>query len=319
MTVKSKLSSVYAYLPSRLMNAIACVCQYELEQISEIRLRRNKKLTLTAYSKEFYLTENGVLTNSEKIGIGVTDKDIEYIFRLAFKDSIHSFHREIVNGYITVNGGCRIGFCGTAVINTSDHSKIENIKDISSLNIRISREIIGSADEIYEKIFAGLSTSLIIIGSPCSGKTTLLRDLTRKLGNNYTVSLIDERNEIAAVYDGIPQNDIGAKTDVFSSYNKFEGIIAAVKVMSPTYLICDEIGSREDLKALEYALNSGVHIVATCHSASYEQARKKPVIKKLVKMQAFENYAVLGNGVNCGKLVQWGRINTTEQKEKQKC
>ena len=101
-----------------------------------------------------------------------------------------------------------------------------------------------------------------------------MRDLCRKAGSLYRLSVIDERNELAATKDGAAQNDIGMMSDVFNSYNKYDGIMTAVKVMSPVMLICDEIGSKEDMKALEYAVNSGVKLVATCHASTVDELKK---------------------------------------------
>lgn len=302
MKVKSKISSVYAYLPPRILSAVTAVPKSELDEVREIRLRLGRKLTLTAGSKEFFLHSDGTLTLSGETAIDITSGDIEYIYQLAMRNSLHSFQREITHGYITVQGGCRIGFCGTAVLDPNNQYKVENVKDISSVNIRIAREIIGCADEIYQNIFSQRPTSLLIAGPPSSGKTTLLRDLARQLGNICSVSIIDERNELAGTFDKRNNNDVGIKTDVFTSYNKYEGIMTAVKVMSPVYLLCDEIGSREDLKALEYAVNSGVNLVATCHAASIEELRKKPVIRKLIKLRAFDRIILLSQA-GCSRII----------------
>lgn len=133
----------------------------------------------------------------------------------------------------------------------------------------------------------------------------MLRDLARKLGERWRVALIDERNEFAATVAGEPQNLIGAMTDVFNSYNKYEGIMTAVKVMSPQILICDEIGSSEDNEALQYALNSGVKLIASCHASSLDEFKKRRYISKLIKDKAFDALAVLGTGTMCGRLVSF--------------
>ena len=182
---------------------------------------------------------------------------------------------------------------------------MESVKNISSLNIRIAREMLGSSDEIYAKCFSDKPMSLLIASPPSGGKTTVLRDLARKLGERWRVALIDERNEFAATVAGEPQNLIGAMTDVFNSYNKYEGIMMAVKVMSPQILICDEIGSSEDNEALQYALNSGVKLIASCHASSLDELKKRRYISKLIKDKAFDALAVLGTGTMCGRLVSF--------------
>ncbi len=315
MKVKSKINSVFAYLPESILSAVSAVPASELEQVSEIRLRLGKKLTLTACSKQYFLLANGTLSSSPEHAVDVTGKDIGHIYQLAMRNSLHSFKREITRGYVTVKGGCRIGFCGTAVLDPSDRFMIENVKDISCINIRIAREMIGCAQELYAGVFEQHPSSLLIAGAPSSGKTTLLRDLSRLLGNKHSVSLIDERNELASVCGGQEQNDVGLLTDVFTSYSKFEGIMTAVRVMSPFYLICDEIGSREDLAALEYAINSGVRIVASCHAPSIEAACKKPVIRKLLKLGAFDRIVLLGNGTDCGRVTESADVRKSRREE----
>ena len=313
MKTISKINHVFMYLPPIISDSVRAVSRSELDNTQEIRLRRGKKVSLVINSKEYFLEPGGILSNSCGKALDVTDSDIKQITELAFRSSVHSFGKEITRGYITVQGGCRIGFCGTAVIDPKDRSGIETIKDISCINIRIAREVIGCADEIMDRLIPDLSVGLLICGVPSSGKTTILRDLTRQLGNNYTVSLIDERNEIASVYNSAAQNDVGLKTDVFASYNKYDGIITAVKVMSPVYLVCDEIGCREDIKALEYALNSGVKLIATCHGPSPDEVRSKPVIKKLIKHGAFDRLVFLGTGNRCGKIMSVCDLKTEER------
>ncbi len=309
----SKINHVFMYLPPKISKAVRAVSKCGLDNTQEIRLRRGKKVSLVISSKEYFLEPGGILSNSFEKALDVTDEDIKQITEFAFQSSVHSFGKEITRGYITVQGGCRIGFCGTAVINSKEQFSIETIKDISCINIRIAREVIGCADEIMGSIVPEISAGLLICGAPSSGKTTLLRDLTRQLGNKYTVSLIDERNEIASVYESAAQNDVGLKTDVFASYNKYDGIITAVKVMSPVYLVCDEIGCREDIKALEYAINSGVKLIATCHGPSLDKVRSKPVIKKLIKHGAFDRLVFLGTGNRCGKIMSVCDLKTEER------
>ena len=302
---KNELKFKYAcdLFTSKIRNVLMSVPGNERNEIREIRLRLGKSLTVTICSKEYYVTANGNLVNSSEHSIKVDSNDIETAYIKAFQNSLHSFHREITRGYITIMGGSRVGFCGTAILNPSKCYSVDNIKNISSINIRIAREIIGCSKELYEKVFSNNLKSLLIAGPPSSGKTTILRDLTRQLGNRYCTSLIDERNEISAVFKGIAQNDIGSFTDIFNSYNKYEGIMTAIKVMSPKILICDEIGGKEDLDALEYCLNSGVKLVATCHAFDYNDVKKRSSIFKLIKNRAFDYCAVLGTGPLCGKLM----------------
>ena len=313
MKAISKIVQVFDYLSPHILSAVLNIPKSELDSLQEIRLRLGRKLTVTAGAKEYFLHSCGNLSISPQNAVDVTLQDIQFTYQRALKSSFHSFAREITAGYVTVSGGSRIGFCGSAVLDPKNNYCVENVTDISCINIRISREIIGCADELFRDFFTAAPQSLLIAGPPSSGKTTLLRDLTRKLGDISTVSLVDERNEIASVFASKPQNDVGAKTDIFTSYNRFEGIMTAVRVMSPVYLVCDEIGSRDDLRALEYAVNSGVKLVATCHGAGIKDVCRKPVIKKLIKLGAFDSIVLLGTGKSCGRVIDTARLTKTAE------
>ena len=304
----NKLKYVYEILTPKIRSAVMAVPDMEKSKIQEIRIRLNKKLSVTIFSKEYFVSYDGRLMSNPGDSVQIENEDIDYVYQHAFQNSLHSFQREITRGYITIDGGSRVGFCGTAVLNSNKNFCVENVKNISSINIRVAREIIGCATDIYSRVFSDGLKSLLIAGPPSSGKTTVLRDLTRIIGEHNRISLIDERNEISATVRGVSQNFVGAMTDVFNSYNKYEGIMTAVKVMSPVILVCDEIGSREDYEALEYCLNSGVKLIASCHAASFEEVKKKQTISRLRKSKAFDYCAVLGIGSMCGKITSLSKI-----------
>lgn len=198
-----------------------------------------------------------------------------------------------------MQGGHRAGICGTAVF---DNEKIVNIRDISSINIRIAREHINSSSELLSKV-KSISKGLIICGSPCSGKTTVLRDLARKLSleQDMKVSIVDERGEIAGTVKGVCQNDIGL-CDVLDGYSKADGIIHSIRSMSPDVVICDEIGGFDDVKAILQSANSGVSFIATVHADNEDELIKKPFIKELIKSNVFEKAVFLHNRKNAGKI-----------------
>ena len=305
MKQTSRLIQAAEILSPRVQALLRSVSETEKPDINEIRLRRGGRLSVSAYGREYFVCPDGRLSLCVTDGAELRDDDIDTAFSRALRGSVHSFRREIAEGYVTAAGGCRVGFCGQAVISPERGYVTDNVRDISSVNIRIAREIKGCAEQIFLRCFQNGLTGLLIAGPPSSGKTTVLRDLTRLLSERYRVSLIDERNEIAASSGGRPQNDVGPHTDVFSSYDKYSAIMTAVRVMSPQVIVCDEIGSRKDLEALGYALGSGVCIAASCHAGSYEEALRKKTIKKLIKAGAFGACAVLGTGPLCGKMVSY--------------
>lgn len=259
-----KNSELLCYFAGKTGSAVGRLSDAQLEDIQEIRLRVNRPAAACTEGKILYITENGQLTYNPVSAVTVSEQDMRRTFEAVCQYSVHSFQREISQGFITVKGGHRVGFCGTPV---TRNGTVENVKNINSINFRIAREVKGCSEKLFESCFSGGLCSLLVAGIPSSGKTTILRDLARLLGERFKVSVIDERGEIAAVWNGIPQNDIGINTDVFDGYSKTEGISAAVRVMSPQVIVCDEIGSEEDLSALRGAVSCGVYAAASVHAA----------------------------------------------------
>ncbi|MCD7846816.1 MAG: Flp pilus assembly complex ATPase component TadA [Oscillospiraceae bacterium] len=263
----------------------------DIDTINEIRLRLGKHVSVSTTNGNQFITETGELTDDSTFSLMTESSDIEYAFKNAFSYSLHSYSKELSMGYITVGNGNRVGICGTAVTNASDFRNVETIKYISSINIRIAREKRGFAEKLINRCQGPVG--ILIIGAPATGKTTLLRDVTRILGSRCRVSLIDEQNEISATHRDIAQNDIGELTDVFVGYPKHIGISTAVRVMSPDVLVVDEIGSDKELKALEFALHSGVTLITAVHSESLEEAVMKRIVRALLRENAFQYVAVL--------------------------
>ncbi|MCI7768262.1 MAG: stage III sporulation protein AA [Oscillospiraceae bacterium] len=259
------VSEVLRYFSPRVSRSLSGV----RAEVSEIRLRAGAPLSITLPEKYSYVTESGVLTDYESQGLRVTIEDIRHCFEAVCRYSVHSCQNQINRGFVTVAGGHRAGLCGTAVYSPS--GVIENVKYINGINFRIAGEVIGAADKIADKVMGNGLKSILIFGAPCSGKTTVLRDLCRRVGDSYPVSLVDERFEIASSSGGTAKNRVGANTDVFSGFSKTDGISTAVRVMSPRMIVCDEIGSEEDIKALKKAWISGVKIAASMHGGSIRE------------------------------------------------
>ncbi|MBQ5331963.1 MAG: hypothetical protein J6K92_01685, partial [Oscillospiraceae bacterium] len=278
------VSEVLRYFSPRVSKALSGV----RAEVCEIRLRAGAPLSITLPEKYVYVTESGGLTNSETQGLRVSMEDIRHCFEAVCRYSVHSCQNQINRGFVTVAGGHRAGLCGTAVY--SPCGKIENVKYINGINFRIAGEIIGAADEIADKVMGNGLKSILIFGAPCSGKTTILRDLCRRVGDKYPVSLVDERYEIASSSGGTANNRVGANTDVFSGFSKTDGISTAVRVMSPRMIVCDEIGSEEDIKALRQAWISGVKIAASMHAGSIKELLSGNVYP-LIACGAFDHAA----------------------------
>lgn len=263
------------------------------EELCEIRLRTGRPLSAITEKGICFPDIKGVLHSLPEDTVKVTAEDVRRTFEAVCRYSIHSFQSRISKGFVTVSGGHRVGICGTAVYSPS--GTVENIKYINGLNFRIAREIKGAADEIFTAVFNSgqMLRNILICGEPCSGKTTVLRDLCRQLGNIFPLSLVDERGELAAESSGFINNDVGICTDVFSGFSKQDGIISAVRAMSPRMIVCDEIGSEEDISALETAARSGVNIAASIHCSGREDLLSRQNIRQAVVSGMFDSFVFL--------------------------
>ena len=240
-----------------------------------------------------------IYTSSSAIEIGterITEKELSDIFAALCEYSVHTYKKEICEGYITVSGGIRIGICGTAIY---DEDKIVGIKHISALNIRIPHEIKGIADKISNLYD---NRGILLIGPPCSGKTTMLRDISRKLSLKHRVVIIDERSEISGIFHGIPGFDIG-NSAVMDGFIKSDGMIRAIRAMSPEIIICDEFGETKDIESAMFSMKSGAQIIASIHAADKNDFICKVFSDKIIKSGIFEHFVFLNKKFEVYKIM----------------
>lgn len=255
--------------------------------IEEIRIRNSKPIILK-------------LNNSEKIiNYIVQTEDVLKILQSICENSIYSYQNQICEGFITIKGGHRIGITGSAVI---ENNKVKNINYISNLNFRIARQIIGCSNNIIKEIINQEENTIyntLIVSSPGAGKTTLLRDIIRNLSNGTVeitgknIGVVDERGEIAAMYKGIPQNDLGIRTDIIENIKKSVGMKMLIRSMAPEIIVADEIGSKEDVQEINYAVCSGIKGIFTAHGNSLEDLKLNPAIAELIEKNIFEKLVFL--------------------------
>ncbi|MDU1413274.1 MAG: stage III sporulation protein AA [Clostridium sp.] len=281
-------------LPSEVKNVVTN-CR-DADSIQEIRLKINKPLIFVSNNKEIRTSYEGKA------------EDIRIIIQKISSYSIYAFEEEIRQGFITIQGGHRVGICGSCVL---DGNYIKTIKNISSINIRIAKDVKGCSDSVLPFITnEGQVLNTILISPPKCGKTTILRDLARQISNGVSrwnlsgknVAIVDERSEIAACYRGIPQMDVGIRTDVLDNCPKSEGIIMAIRSMSPQLIVCDEIGTYKDMESIVAALNSGVNLITTIHGFSEKDLFNRPVFNEVIENKVFDRAVILSNKNGIGTI-----------------
>lgn len=291
-------------LSSALSKKLLSLDNAEKEKIREIRLRSRRAVTVITERGAEFLSPSGRLTQVYSELVYKTDeREIEEIFRRLCGYSVHSFTDAINKGFITVPGGHRAGVAGTAA---TENGRVTAVRDICAINLRIAREIKGAANEIYKNEFMNGLQSVIIAGPPSSGKTTILRDLVRcfsgtEKGRIYKTFVCDERGEIAACVSGVEQNDMGINSDIITSYPKAEGIIIGLRSFSPDIIVCDEIATDEEARAVESGINSGVCFALSIHARDERELRTKPILRKLLLSGAFSKIILL-SGRQVGRI-----------------
>ena len=250
-----KRDEILSLFPDRLKGRMKPVLE-DVEHLNEIRLGVNRPCRIIREGCEYFLSQDGTCLTQGNNAWLTSDQEIESIVNQMCSYSLYAFENELRQGFLTVQGGHRIGFAGKVILNTD--GSVRNFSCIRFLNIRISHEILGLADPVLPYLFQqGELWNTLIISPPGCGKTTLLRDLIRQVSDGtdmrqgQQVSVVDERSEIAGSYQGIPQNQVGIRTDVLDACPKTEGMMLLVRSMTPQVIAVDEIGSKEDLAALQ--------------------------------------------------------------------
>lgn len=297
--IKSLLSNA----PSSLFN-----------NLEEIRLRINNPLILKVGEDDFTITKNGEVTRDVDRGYLVTSEDIYRLIASISDNSLYAFSEEIRRGFITIPGGHRVGLAGQVLVENYD---VKNITNFSGICFRIAREVRDCGLTLFESIYnkKGQVNNTLIISPPRCGKTTILRDLARLLatGNRAispkNVVIVDERSELAGSYIGVPQLDVGIRTDVLDACPKALGMIMAIRSLSPQVIITDEIGSLADIEAINDCINAGVAVISSVHALNLEEVKARPLLAKLINNKAFKLGVILSRKNGPGTIediVRWG-------------
>jgi len=291
---------ILRFVSPDLRSAIKRMSVKDLVSTEEIRFRVNKPVMIQNHRGSFFLETSGELKAKLENPVFASQEQIIKTLELISENSIYAFQDEIRNGYITLRGGHRVGITGKAVL---DGTGIKNLKDISGLNIRVSREIRGCSDQILKFIVQGENDiyNTLIISPPKCGKTTILRDIARSVSDGVPqiglkglkVGIVDERSEIAACFKGSPQKQVGVRTDVLDACPKQIGMSMLLRSMSPDVIITDEIGSSGDKEALMQVINAGVKIVTTAHGYSISQLKLRKEVLSMLEEKVFDRLVVL--------------------------
>ena len=286
------MDEILRYFPNKIYQIFSNLLQENPQignELQEIRIRVDKPIILKLREKDLILQYN------------ILQTEILQIVERLCENSIYAYKNQICEGFITIKGGHRVGLTGSCVI---ENGKITNIKYISSLNIRIAREVKNCSTRILREIIDIENKTIynsIIVAPPGRGKTTILRDIIRRLSDGIeeinfrgkTCGVVDERGEIAAMYKGTPQNDVGIRTDIIENVSKNKGIHMLIRTMAPEIIACDEIGSKEDVEAIHYALYSGVKGIFTMHGKNVEDIKNNKQIYELIENREIQKIVFL--------------------------
>jgi len=256
---ETKEYTVLDYIPRRIKKYLY---NLNLDDVEEIRLRRNMPVTVKTSSGRFVLTKKGELSCLNINPVICDDFSIEQTLMSVCENSFYSYCDKMVKGYVTLEGGHRVGIAGSF----SQGEDKRFLSEVSGLNFRVAREMYGISDDVADKICTGSEVkNTLIISPPGCGKTTLLRDLVRNLScRGMGVCVVDERHELFAMHNGIPSFDTGSFTDILDNCSKADGMEMALRSLSPQVIVTDEIGS-EEINIIKYILKCGVNIIATAH------------------------------------------------------
>lgn len=275
--------------PKFFSDALNCC---PVSKINEIRLRINRKIVVAVGGKSYFLSTAGLSGNADKALVADKNLLVE-VFKNACENSVYAFTNQIKNGFITIKSGIRIGICGEAVW---EKNNLKTLKNISSLVVRVPREVKGCSIPILNNLFLQNFQNTLVISPPGAGKTTLIRDIIYQLSQKnycYNVLLVDERFEIANAYEGTPTLDVGNFCDVLSGVGKNFAFENGIRSLKPDIIVCDEIAGERDYNSILTASCCGVSLLASIHAKDLEDLKRKKDFQEILSRKVFSRFIVL--------------------------
>lgn len=305
------MDNILKLLCNNTKNIVLSHMSFFRDNAYEIRLRINSPVEIKNINGNYFLDENKKSRNIQDDYYLIKKSDIDETIAKLTLNSIHAFEKEMQSGYITIEGGHRVGLGGDCIYNKDEFI---GFKNITSLNIRIAREFKGCSEKYLKYIISNHDRiyNTLIVGPPLSGKTTLIRDIACYLSNGIKelnfigcdITIVDERGEISSVYNGTPQMHVGKRTDILAYCMKREGFAMSIRALSPRVIISDELGSKDDFEVIQYALKSGVNIITTAHGYDMEDLQRNIYLKDIIENNFFERIVILNSSKCPSKIKQ---------------
>ena len=269
-------------LPGSISGDLKFLPASTINELEEVRLRCGRNIRLKTHLCEKVIPHL------------VTPEELRNTLNSLIKYSFYAYEQDIAQGFVTIEGGHRVGVCGKAVVKNGQPALL---KEISSMNIRFAKEIKGCADKLVREVLdeRGKAINTLIVSPPGCGKTTMIRDLTRHISNRgLQVSVCDERSEIAGMYCGRTGFDLGSRTDVLDGCDKAYGIPMLIRAMAPDAIVTDEIGKTEDIKAVQQCMSAGVALITTIHGSNMQEIENS-AIGEIIRSKVFRRIVFLTN------------------------